>query len=425
MTTTHPLTAVLSELAHTLLSDDPVASLLDDLVRHAVELLPIDAAGVSLMSRGAHPHLVAGSDESALVWERLQSSLDEGPCRAAYRSEDPVLVPDLAAEDRFPRFVEQALAAGLRAAFALPMRSADRRVGAFDLYRSTPGDLSAHDLKVAQTLADVATIYLLHAEARSARTDFVASVSHELRTPVTSIVGYVELLVDESAEPLTPTQRGFLEAIERNSNRAAALASDLLAVASLESGRARPRRRVDLCVVARLAREALRPLLVKRVLDLDFDIQQEPLFVEGNADDLERALVNLVGNAVKFTSDGGWVRCTLRAHTTDGAPSAQITVSDNGLGIPDDEQPRLFSRFFRSSTAESRQIQGTGLGLFIVDAIVRQHGGRIDVRSEHLVGSTFTVDLPQAAPVGADDDHDARAAQERSNVSTGSHGPPT
>ena len=101
-------------------------------------------------------------------------------------------------------------------------------------------------------------------------------------------------------------------------------------------------------------------------------------------------MTNLVGNALKFTAEGGWVRCTL----TTFAGTARIEIADNGLGIPKQEQRDLFTRFFRSSTAQAHAIQGTGLGLTIVDSIVRNHGGDISVVSEHLEGSAFTVNLP-------------------------------
>ena len=105
---------------------------------------------------------------------------------------------------------------------------------------------------------------------------------------------------------------------------------------------------------------------------------------------LEAMVTNLVDNALKFTSDGGWVRCTLATF----AGTARIEIADNGLGIPKPEQGNLFVRFFRSSTAKEHAIQGTGLGLTIVDSIVRSHGGDISVDSDHLRGSAFTVTLP-------------------------------
>lgn len=391
------LAVVLSDFARTLLSDVPVQQLLDDLVHHAVDLLPIDAAGVTLICPAGHPRRVAGSNEAALAYEQLQTDLDEGPCQAAFFSEDPILVPDLSVETRFPRFAARAQQVGLGSAFAFPLRSADRRVGALDLYCVSSGELSEADLAVAQTLADVVTAHLLNAEGRTARSDFVASVSHELRTPMTSIAGYVELLKDTSAGTLTAQQQSFIEAIDRNSRRAMDLASDLLYVAALDHAAERPQETFDLVEVVRCAQDALEPVIAGRSLHVDFRTPVAPVLVRGVAADLERAVVNLVGNAIKFTDDdGGWVRCVLEAvpATSDRPARARVVVSDNGLGIPRAEQARLFDRFFRSSTAQHHQIQGTGLGLSIVESIVRQHGGEIVVRSVHHEGSVFTMNLP-------------------------------
>ena len=113
----------------------------------------------------------------------------------------------------------------------------------------------------------------------------------------------------------------------------------------------------------------------------------------GDRIQLERALTNLLSNAVKFTEDGGLVHCRLERHPTRRSWSS----SDTGIGIPVDEQPGLFEKFFRSSTAQQRAIQGTGLGLSIVAGIVASHGGRIGVESAHLEGTTFTVRLPLKA----------------------------
>lgn len=396
MSSSTRLAAVLSDFARTLLLDVPVQRLLDDLVLRTVDLLPIDAAGVTLIAPDKGPRQVAGSSEAALVYEQLQTDLDEGPCRAVFSSESPVLAPDLKVETRWPRYAEHAGARGLRAVFAFPMRSADRRLGALDLYCHSSRDLSAEDQATAQTLADVATAYLLNAESRTALSDFVASVSHELRTPITSLNGYIELLQDPSTGPLTSQQRSFVEAIERNSQRATRLADNLLHVAALDSGAERPRETVNLVEVIRCARDALEPTIVARSLAVDFHTPTVPVWVHGIAEDLERVVVNLVGNAMKFTDDGGWVRLVVDTKPADAHNSARVRVevSDNGMGIPHDELPHLFTRFFRSHEAKRQQVQGTGLGLNIVESIVRQHGGEITVRSAPAQGSTFIVDLP-------------------------------
>ncbi len=387
------LAIVLSEFARTLVTDFPIEGILDHLVQRTVDILPIDAAGVSLISPTHHPLLIAGSDESAVRYEQLQTELGEGPCLAAYRTNAAVSVPDLTEDHRFPRFARRARTEGLVAVFTFPLRNDDRCLGALDLYRTTAGGISDQDMLTAQTLADVATAYLLNAEARTAKTDFVAMVSHELRTPMTSIAGFVELLQDGQGGPLTRDQETFVDAIGRNSERLTTLANDLLTVTGLESGEtSHEHTDVDLGKVVLAAQYALERAIAVRSLEVSFEIPPEPLIVRGDAAALESLVTNLVSNALKFTKDGGWVGCTLN----EVSGTAQLTVSDNGLGIPRAEQRSLFTKFFRSTTAQEHAIQGAGLGLTIVDSIVQSHGGDISVVSEHLLGSTFAVNLPLA-----------------------------
>jgi diguanylate cyclase (GGDEF)-like protein len=160
------LSAVLSDFAHTLATDFPIQRILDHLVGCIVEILPITAAGVTLISDGNAPQYIAASDESAMLFERLQTELRDGPCVWAYESGEAVSVADLATDTRFPRFASSAVASGLGAVFTFPLRDGSGRLGALDLYRDTPGDLTPHDMAAAQTLADVAAAYLLNAQAR-------------------------------------------------------------------------------------------------------------------------------------------------------------------------------------------------------------------------------------------------------------------
>lgn len=390
MSTEDGLSVVLSEFARTLVTDFPIQGILDHLVGRIVDILPIDAAGVSLISPTTHPHLIAGSDESAVRYEHLQTELGEGPCLAAYETDGPISIPNVVDDTRFPRFAKSASEEGLVAVFTFPLRNGDRCLGALDLYRRSAGALNPPEMETAQTLADVATAYLLNSEARMAKTEFVATVSHELRTPMTSIAGYVQLLKDSEAGSLTHSQKVYLDAIVRNSERLTALANNLLTVSSLESAVGHQHVTVNLGTVIAAAHHTLEPAIAARRLEVTFEVPTEPVLVRGNAASLEALMTNLLSNALKFTGDDGWVCCVLRA----SAGTARIEVSDSGLGIPRGEQHDLFTRFFRSSTAKEQAIPGTGLGLSIVDSIVRKHGGDISVVSEHLQGSAFTVNLP-------------------------------
>ena len=224
-----------------------------------------------------------------------------------------------------------------------------------------------------------------------AKNEFISTVSHELRTPVTSIVGYTEILEDGSVVEPAVGQRPLLDSISRNAQRLIALCNDLLTLGGLDSGAAHwARETIDLASLLPDAEDAVRPLTAGRDLTLSFSSEPDPTLVIGDRVQLERVLVNLLGNAIKFTEDGGRVDCRVERHDDE----AWMCVTDTGIGIPAEEQANLFQRFFRSSTAQQMAIQGTGLGLSIVAAIVAAHGGRIDVKSAHQQGTTFTVRLP-------------------------------
>jgi diguanylate cyclase (GGDEF)-like protein len=161
------LSEVLSEFARTMVTDFPIQGILDHLVKRIVDILPVTAAGVTLISPGLEPQYVAASDPSALRYEKLQTELGEGPCLEAFHSGEAVAVADLRLEERFPVFTPRALASGLGAVFTFPLRHKALQLGALDLYRETSGALTPQSMKAAQTLADVATAYLINAQARS------------------------------------------------------------------------------------------------------------------------------------------------------------------------------------------------------------------------------------------------------------------
>jgi diguanylate cyclase (GGDEF)-like protein len=161
------LAGVLSEFARTMVTDFPIQSILDHLVKRIVDIMPVSAAGVTLIAPGLEPRYVAASNAEALLFEKLQTELGEGPCLAAYHTGEAISAPDLNHEKRFPRFAPRALDAGLRAVFTFPLHHGDLQLGALDLYRDTPGKLSDELMGAAQTLADVAAAYLINAQARA------------------------------------------------------------------------------------------------------------------------------------------------------------------------------------------------------------------------------------------------------------------
>jgi signal transduction histidine kinase len=221
---------------------------------------------------------------------------------------------------------------------------------------------------------------------------FVSSVSHELRTPITSIIGYLEMLLEDEFGELSGHQRNAVHRIDTNSKRLLSLIDELLTLARIQEGKAEVKEHVDLRDVAHTAYDVVAPSWAQRTLSTALSLPDYEVAVTGNRELLERMLVNLVGNAVKFTPDGGEV--ALRLVTEHG--NAVLTVSDTGIGIPEEEQQHLFTRFFRSSLAQRSAIQGSGLGLSLARAVAEEHGGTLQVDSRPGEGATFSVRIPLA-----------------------------
>jgi two-component system phosphate regulon sensor histidine kinase PhoR len=222
------------------------------------------------------------------------------------------------------------------------------------------------------------------------RRDFVANVSHELRTPLTAIRGYAETLLEGALEDQENNRR-FLEIIKAHAIRLNNISSDLLTLSELEAGKARSE--PESVSVREAVESALRALEAEaRVRGVSLISERmEDAQVLGDRLQFEQSLVNLLDNAVKFNRPGGEARIVV-THTSDGR--VRITLTDTGIGIPHDDLPRIFERFYRVDKARSREVGGTGLGLSIVKHIIERMNGTISVESQLGKGSTFTLLLP-------------------------------
>jgi PAS domain S-box-containing protein len=227
--------------------------------------------------------------------------------------------------------------------------------------------------------------------------ELVASVSHELRTPMTSIQGYLDLLLEGAAGELNEEQRRHLLTVSRNSERLIRVVSDLLFVAQANAGKLDlSLGEVDLGELVLESAESARVPADTRGVRLEVAVDAVPP-LQGDRVRLGQLLDNLISNAIKFTPPGGRVTVSVARRNDE----AVLEVSDTGMGIPQAEQEHLFERFFRTKSATKRAIQGTGLGLSIVRTIAEGHGGTIGFESAEGEGTTFRVTLPLAVASAA------------------------
>jgi len=224
------------------------------------------------------------------------------------------------------------------------------------------------------------------------RRDFVANVSHELRTPLTAIRGYAETLLEGALEDQENNRR-FLEIIKAHAIRLNNISSDLLTLSELEAGKARPE--PEPVAVRAAVESAMRTLEAEARLRGVSVVcgRMEDAQVLGDRLQIEQALVNLLDNAVKFNRPSGEVLLEV-TRSSDGR--VRITLTDTGIGIPHDDLPRIFERFYRVDKARSREVGGTGLGLSIVKHVIERMNGTVSVESQLGKGSTFTLLLPAA-----------------------------
>ncbi|NOZ77954.1 MAG: HAMP domain-containing histidine kinase [Acidobacteria bacterium] len=246
-------------------------------------------------------------------------------------------------------------------------------------------------LVVCLGAGSVIALVLLRREAQLSRlqTDFVSKISHELRTPLTSILMFAEIAVDQAADP---AERDLcIEGIVREGRRLQSQIERLLEWGQMEAGQRRYHRAIlDPAEVVEETVTAFRGSAQGRDIPIRVEIKRPMPLIEGDCAALADALLNLLGNAVKYT--GQEKRIVIGA-SSDGR-AVRLFVRDNGPGIPRGEQRRIFQEFYRADDRLARAVEGAGLGLAIVQHIAHGHGGRVEVDSEAGEGSTFSIVLP-------------------------------
>ena len=295
----------------------------------------------------------------------------------------------------------------MRAALVVPMLSGEGPLGALVLQRRMPGEFQPAVISLMQSFADQSAIALENARlfdgiaqksreleiASEHKSRFVANMSHELRTPLAAMLGYAELIEEGIYEPLGEQSLAALARIRSNGKHLLGLINTVLDIAKIASGQfTLNMAEYSIEGVVETVRAATESLAQNKKLALTTEVATSLPLGLGDEQRLTQVLLNLVGNAIKFT-DTGEVRVTANAVNERFA----VSVADTGPGIPEQEQTRIFEQFHQVDNSNTKAKGGTGLGLAIAKQIVEMHGGRIWVDSTVGKGSTFQMELPMRA----------------------------
>jgi signal transduction histidine kinase len=247
--------------------------------------------------------------------------------------------------------------------------------------------------QLTRSLGDAGDMRAYLSELEQLRTDLFSTVAHELRTPLTAIRTAVGLLLDPKTRAAPEDRQQLLQSVERNAERLQRLAETTLEVARFRAGQLRLQlRRFDARDLVGDVQAALKPVLDAKSQHLAFAVEPQPIWVFADHRRIERAILNLVSNAHKFSPPGSEIRISIRRIGGDVC----WEVADDGHGIPEEDLPMLFERFFVS--ADDRTAGGIGLGLSLVLTTAQAHGGRVEVDSEVGRGSVFRLIIPATGP---------------------------
>ncbi len=228
------------------------------------------------------------------------------------------------------------------------------------------------------------------------KSDFVSSASHELRTPLTSIKGYSSILISGKLGPVTLEQQERLEKIHHHSNELVEMINTLLDISRIERGKTEMKMEAfSLKDLILKVVDLLQPQYMARKIQSKVELPENMEPILGDVSHLQRVLINLLGNALKYTPDNGSGVIAVKVNPAE--KEYQVSVSDNGVGIPQDALPKLFTEFYRVDTPMNQEIKGTGLGLSLVKKIVEAHKGTIWVESRIGKGTTFYLTLPRVS----------------------------
>jgi signal transduction histidine kinase len=381
-------------------------SVLNTLVESAARLCAADIAAIA-RQKGEHYHVVASYGFPPGLQDYFEAAPMERGRGSVFgrvlHERKPVQIVDVLADPEYT-MRELQKRAGYRTVLVVPLLREGVPIGLLSLNRTTVRPFTDKQIELVTAFADQAAIAIENVrlfdeiqdksrqleEASQHKSQFLANMSHELRTPLNAILGYSELMADGAYGEPSEKMLGILKRLEANGKHLLGLINDVLDLSKIEAGQL-VLELSDYCIqdIAQTVRSTLEPLAADK--KLRFKVELAPQLPSGRGDGrrLTQVLINLVGNAIKFT-DAGEVAIKAEAHNG----SFHVSVRDTGPGISSADQAKLFQEFQQADNAITRKKGGTGLGLAISKRIIEMHGGRIWVESQPGQGSTFTFTLP-------------------------------
>lgn len=402
----------LGEISKTVSSTLDLENVLTNIVQHAVQLSGADTGTIYEFNDETQtfvPRINIGMNDKmikALSASNLRVGDNTVIGQAALHKLQQQ-IPDLRNISNYP--ISSVVEEGFRALLALPLLRKDRLIGGLIVRRKDPGEFQASVVEMLQTFAAQSVVAIHNAQlfseieekgkeleiANKHKSEFLANMSHELRTPLNAILGFTELIIDNIYGDVPDKIKDVLERVEKNGRHLLSLINDVLDLSKIEAGR------LELSIndysiqsVIESAVTSVEALAIEKKLELSVSIRDDMPMGKGDEQRISQVILNLVGNAIKFTDQG-----SVKIETKIEDQSFIVTVSDTGPGLSKEDQKKIFEEFRQADGSSTRIRGGTGLGLSISKKIIEMHKGNIGVESTLGEGSIFWFSLPINAGV--------------------------
>ena len=401
----------LGEVGQAISSTLDLETVLKTIVQRAVQLAELDGGWIyeyDHRDQGFYLRAAERVEEEVLeVSRKSPFRLGEGAVGRAGATREPVVVEDLLDPSYQSRVRELLIKSGSRALLVVPLLREDLLLGALAVSRKSPGPFAPDVINLLKTFATQSAVAIQNARlfeeiaekgkqlevASQHKSQFLASMSHELRTPLNAILGFNEMILDDVYGPVSTEVKSALEEMQGSGKHLLRLINNVLDLAKIEAGR------MELALAdysvqdtVESVRSTLRPIAAEKRLELVTSLPTDLPLARGDAGRISQCLLNLAGNALKFTKEG-----KVEIGVTLDNGHLVYRVADTGIGIPTDKIESLFTEFKQTDATIASEYGGTGLGLSITKKFIEMHGGRIWVESEPGKGSTFTFEVPLRA----------------------------